>query len=73
MATCPRCYGPLNEHHKCRPRWVRRFIFQFLVTLAFALVGVLVSTAYWPQHVPVMGFVIGGALGYGVSVVTRGD
>lgn len=71
MATCPRCYGPLSEHHKCRPRRVRRFIRQALVTALFAFVGLLVSMAFWPQHVPVMGLIIGGALGYGVSVVTQ--
>lgn len=73
MATCPRCYGPLNEHHKCRPRWVRRFLRQALVTVLFALVGVLVSVVFWPHVLPVMGLIIGGALGYGVSVVTRAD
>lgn len=46
---------------------------QALVTVLFALVGVLVSVALWPQHLPVMGLMIGGALGYGASVVTRGD
>lgn len=73
MATCPRCYGPLNEHHKCRPRWVRRFLLQALVTILLALVGVLVSAVFWPKELPVMGLIIGGALGYGVSVVTRSD
>lgn len=73
MATCPRCYGPLNEHHKCRPRWVRRLIVQALVITLFALVGVLVSVALFPHVLPVMGLIVGGAIGYGVSVVTRGD
>lgn len=73
MATCPRCYGPLNEHHKCRPRWVRRLIVQVLVIILFALVGILVSVALFPHVVPVMGLVVGGLIGYGVSVVTRSD
>lgn len=73
MATCPRCYGPLNEHHKCRPRWIRRLFFQSLVTVLVALVGALVSVAFWPHHVPVMGLIIGGALGYCASLVTRVD
>ncbi len=73
MATCPRCYGPLSENHKCRPRWIKRFFFQFLVTTAMALVGILVSTAFWPHQVPVLGITIGGALGYGLSLVTRPD
>ena len=73
MATCPRCYGPLNEHHKCRPRWVRRLIVQVLVIILFALVGILVSVALFPHVLPVMGLVVGGLIGYGVSVVTRSD
>ena len=71
MATCPRCLGPLNNHHKCRPRWVKRFVFQAFVTFLFALVGMLVSTAFWPSHVPVLGIVIAGAIGYGFSLVIR--
>lgn len=71
MATCPRCLGPLNDHHKCRPRWVRRVLFQLLITVLFALVGALVSTAFWPEHVPVLGLVIAGAIGYVFSVVIR--
>jgi hypothetical protein len=71
MATCPRCYGPLNDHHRCRPRWVKRAIFQLLITVLFALVGALVSVAFWPRHVPVLGLVIGGAIGYVVSLVIR--
>lgn len=69
MATCPRCYGPLNEHHRCRPRWIRRLLKQSLITLAVAMLGALVSVAFWPHHVPVLGSVIGGTLGYGFSVV----
>lgn len=71
MATCPRCYGPLNDHHRCRPRWVRRAIRQSLITVAFALVGALFSVAFWPSHVPVLGLVIGGTFGYGFAIITR--
>ena len=46
-------------------------LFQLLVTIVFALVGALVSTAFWPQHVPVLGLVIAGAIGYGFSLVVR--
>lgn len=38
-----------------------------------ALLGALVSVAFWPHHVPVLGFVIGGAIGYGLAVVIGGD
>ena len=73
MATCPRCYGPLTENHKCRPRWVRRFFFRALVTFAFVVLGFLVSTAFWPHEIPVLGLTIGGAIGYGISLVIRPD
>ncbi len=71
MATCPRCYGPLNDHHRCRPRWIKRAISQLLSTVLVALVGALVSVAFWPSHVPVLGMVIGGAIGYVFSLVIR--
>ena len=52
MATCPRCYGPLSDHHKCRPRWIRRALFQTLVTFLFILIGLLAcgSSALWLQR-----------------------
>lgn len=71
MATCPRCFGPLNDHHKCRPRWVKRFLMQTLVVVIFVLVGILVSSAFWPSHLPVLAMAISGAIGYVVSLVIR--
>lgn len=71
MATCPRCYGPLNNHHKCRPRWIKRALFQILVTFLFVLLGILVSTAFWPHHLPVLAMAISGSIGYVVSLVIR--
>ena len=73
MATCPRCYGPLNDHHRCRPKWVRKAIKQGLITLVVAAFGALVETAFWPQHVPVLGIVIGGTIGYGIAAVITSD
>lgn len=73
MATCPRCYGPLNDHHRCRPRWVRRAIRKSFITIAVALFGALISVALWPHYVPVLGLVIGGTIGYGVAMVVGGD
>jgi len=73
MATCPRCYGPLNDRHRCRPRWVRRAFRQALITLALALTGALVSIAFWPHHVPVLGLIIGGTIGYVFALVAGGD
>jgi uncharacterized membrane protein YccC len=71
MATCPRCYGPLNDHHKCRPRWVRRVIRQTLITFVGALVGILVSVVVFPHELPILAVVVGGTLGYGFAVVSR--
>jgi len=73
MATCPRCYGPLNDHHRCRPRWIRRALRRTIITIAVALIGALVSVAFWPQHVPVLGLIIGGTFGYGIAAVSAGD
>ena len=73
MATCPRCYGPLNEHHRCRPRWIRKAIKQGLITLTIAMLGALVSVAFWPHHIPELGFIIGGTLGYGFATVVSSD
>lgn len=73
MATCPRCYGPLNDHHRCRPRWIRRALRQAIITIAVALIGALVSVAFWPQHLPVLGLIIGGTFGYGIAAVSAAD
>jgi uncharacterized membrane protein YccC len=73
MATCPRCYGPLNAHHKCRPRWIRRAVRETLITLIAASVGALFSIAFWPHHVPVLGMVIAGTLGWGFAAITKYD
>jgi hypothetical protein len=73
MATCPRCYGPLNEHHRCRPRWVRKALKQGFITILVAMLGALVSVAFWPHLVPVLGIVIGGTLGYGLAAVIHPD
>ncbi len=71
MATCPRCYGPLNDHHRCRPRWIKRALRQAVITVVVALVGALVSVAFWPHHVPILGLVVGGTLGYGFSNIAK--
>jgi hypothetical protein len=71
MATCPRCYGPLNDHHRCRPRWIRRAIRQSVITIAGAAVGALVSVAVAPHQVPVLAMVVGGTVGYGFSHVLK--
>jgi hypothetical protein len=44
-----------------------------LITLAVAALGALVSVAFWPHHVPALGIIIGGTLGYGFSSVVSSD
>lgn len=73
MATCPRCYGPLNDHHRCRPRWVRRALRRGFITLLAAMLGALISIAFWPHHVPVLGTIIGGTLGYAFAMAVVAD
>lgn len=71
MATCPRCYGPLSDHHRCRPRWVRRAIRYSIITVSLALVGGLIQLALWPHHdVFLLGLLIGGTAGYVLAAVT---
>lgn len=72
MATCPRCLGPLSEGHRCRPIWVKRFRRQVLAALLGGLFGAFVHILVAPQHdVPVMGFVIGGLLFFGLNEAVR--
>lgn len=54
-------------------RWVRRAIRDTFITVTVALVGALFSLAFWPQHVPVLGLVIGGTLGYGLAAIMKHD
>jgi hypothetical protein len=52
---------------------VRRALRQGLITVAVALIGALVSIAFWPHHVPVLGLIIGGTVGYVFALVAGGD
>jgi hypothetical protein len=36
-----------------------------------ALFGALVSIAFWPHHLPLLGLIIGGAVGYGFAEAIR--
>lgn len=71
MATCPKCYGPLSEGHKCRPVWIRRLRRQVGVTFIGGLLGGFVHILVAPAHVPIMGFVIGGLLFFGLNEAVR--
>ncbi len=64
MATCPRCLGPLSEGHRCRPIWIKRLKRQLSFTLVGGLLGAFVHALIATDHLPVMGFVLGGLLGF---------
>ena len=69
MATCPRCLGPLQEGHRCRPRWVRRLPRQIGFTLVGATLGAVVQQALLGSPIPVIGFVLGGVLVFALHEV----
>ena len=73
MATCPRCHGALSEGHKCRPLWIRRLWRQIWFTLVGAVVGSLIHLLVMPEHVPVLGFALGGLLFFGVNEAFRNE
>ena len=69
MATCPRCHGALSEGHRCRPIWVRIFIRRAIVSLVGGAIGSTIQVfalGLGTSAVPVMGFVIGGLLTFGL-------
>ena len=39
MATCPKCMGPLTEHHRCPPRLFRRMLEALTTVGAGAVLG----------------------------------
>ncbi|MBM3750496.1 MAG: hypothetical protein FJW21_04855 [Acidimicrobiia bacterium] len=71
MATCPRCLGPLSEGHRCHPIWINRLNRQLWATLVIGLLGAFVQMLVIPDHLPVMGFVVGGLLGFGLNEAIR--
>lgn len=71
MATCPRCLGPLSEGHRCRPIWVKRLRRQAASSIITGLLGGFVQFLVAPEHLPVMGTVIGGLLGFGLNEAIR--
>ena len=73
MATCPKCLGPLSEGHKCRPIWIKRLRRQATASLLGGALGggIQMMTATDPIMYPVMGIVIGGLLGFGMSEAIR--
>lgn len=71
MATCPRCLGPLSEGHRCRPVWIKRLRRQMGATLVGGALGAFVHVLLVPEQLPVMGFVIGGLLAFGLNEAIR--
>ena len=67
MATCPRCLGALSEGHRCRPIWIKRLIRQSIAILIGSAFGGLVQFLLDTEHVPAMGFVIGGLFAFALS------
>jgi hypothetical protein len=66
MATCPKCYGPLSENHVCRPIWVRRLRRQIGYALVGGSLGAILQEATVKPEVPVLGFVLGALLFFGL-------
>jgi hypothetical protein len=71
MATCPRCLGPLSEGHRCRPIWIKRLRRQVIAGLIGGLFGSFVQILLEPRNPPVLGFVIGALVFFGVSEAMR--
>ncbi len=49
MATCPRCFGPLTDDHRCPRNWVRRLGDSLVTVLVGAIVGIVASFAIEEQ------------------------
>jgi hypothetical protein len=72
MATCPRCLGPLSEHHRCRARGWRVVIHRAQAGIVGALLGAVISsTLIAPDAFPALGLVIGGIVGLSVGEMLR--
>ena len=67
MATCPRCLGPLSEGHHCRPIWIKRLRRQVIASFLGGIFGSFVQLLIAPEHPPIIGFVIGGLVFFGLS------
>jgi hypothetical protein len=66
MATCPRCLGALSAGHKCRPIWIRRLRRQIGFSSIGALLGAVVQMLSMNVTYPVLGFILGGVLFFGL-------
>lgn len=73
MATCPRCLGALSEGHRCRPVWIRRLRRQIGFSLIGAVLGAVVQELAVASTYPVLGFVLGGLLFFGLHEAFKAD
>lgn len=71
MATCPRCLGPLQEGHRCRPIWVKRLRRQVIASAIGALLGAFVQILVEPRYPPVLGVIIGALIFLALSEAFR--
>jgi hypothetical protein len=71
MATCPRCLGPLSEGHHCRPIWIKRLRGQVTASLLGGVFGSFIQMLIEPRNLPIVGFVIGGLLFFGIQEAMR--
>jgi hypothetical protein len=62
MATCPRCLGPLTEHHQCPHGIIRRVAQAVWIVGAGAIAGGLLSWAVSDRPPPAL-VVAAAALG----------
>ena len=54
MATCPKCFGALTEHHKCPRGWLHR-VGDALSTVGIgALIGIVLLYALDEHPVPAL-------------------
>lgn len=73
MATCPRCHGALRDGHRCRPIWVRRLRRQLGFSLIGGVLGALVQALSVTVTYPVLGFILGGLLFFGLHEAFKTD
>jgi len=73
MATCPRCLGALSEGHRCRPVWIRRLRRQLAFSVSGGLLGAVVQTLAMPVTYPVLGFILGGVVFFGLHEAFKTD
>ena len=70
MATCPKCFGALTEHHRC-PKGPLSRITDALSTVGIgAAIGVVLTYAIEPQAVPAL-LIAAAALGAVLASAVR--